>query len=79
MAWSISRDARLAELRQLHHARSATLANSVPGTFAHDGLTKECDAIYAEIKRLEASRGISPKAVLLALAVLALLVYSLSH
>ncbi|MCC9312073.1 hypothetical protein LN042_34295 [Kitasatospora sp. RB6PN24] len=51
----------------------------MPGTAAHDGLTKECDAIYAEIRRLEASTGISPKAVLLALAVLALIVYGLSH
>ncbi|GAA1108285.1 hypothetical protein [Kitasatospora arboriphila] len=73
MTWSISRDARLAELRQLLHERSATLANLTPGTTSHAGLQAECDAIYAEIKQLEGSTGCSP-AVLIAVAILAVLV-----
>ncbi|MCX5216138.1 hypothetical protein OG689_44190 [Kitasatospora sp. NBC_00240] len=73
MPWSISRDNRLAELRQLLHDRSATLANLTPGSAAHTGLQTECDAIYAEIKQLEGSTGCSP-AVLIAITVLVLLV-----
>uniref|UniRef100_UPI002F914221 hypothetical protein n=1 Tax=Kitasatospora indigofera TaxID=67307 RepID=UPI002F914221 len=73
MTWSISRDNRLAELRQLLHDRSATLANLTPGSAAHTGLQAECDAIYAEIKQLEGSSGCSP-AVLIAITVLVLLV-----
>ncbi|MCU7827313.1 hypothetical protein [Kitasatospora sp. DSM 101779] len=73
MTWLISRDARLAELRELLHERSATLANLSPGTAAHTGLQAECDAIYAEIKQLEGSTGCSP-AVLLAVAILVVLV-----
>ncbi len=73
MSWFISRDTRLAELRQLLHERSATLANLTPGTTAHTGLQAECEGIYAEIKKLEGSSGLSP-AVLIAIAVIVLLV-----
>ncbi|MGW2255489.1 hypothetical protein ACWCXH_35765 [Kitasatospora sp. NPDC001660] len=77
MSWAISRDARLAELRQLLHDRSATLANLTPGTAAHTGLQAECDAIYAEIKQLENSSRFPT--VLVAVAVIALLVLITAH
>jgi hypothetical protein len=77
MPWSIPRDARLAELRQLLHERSATLANLTPGTTAHTGLQAECDALYAEIKKLEGSAGCSP--VLIAVAILVVLLLTTAH
>ncbi|MFI8085836.1 hypothetical protein ACIF6L_34230 [Kitasatospora sp. NPDC086009] len=79
MSWGMSRDAQIAALYEKLHARSATLSGLTPGTTSHAGLQAECDAIYAEIRRLEASTSISPKAVLIAAAVLLLIVWSALH
>ncbi|MCC9312076.1 hypothetical protein LN042_34310 [Kitasatospora sp. RB6PN24] len=79
MTWVISRDQKLANARELLHTRSATLANLHPGTAAHDGLVKECDAIYALITELENATEISPGAILIALAALVVLILTLLH
>jgi hypothetical protein len=75
---AISKTARLTELRALLADRAAVLGNLPEGSAAHEGLKRECDAIYAEIKELEAARGISPQAVLVLLALAALLLWHLA-
>ncbi|MGK4586194.1 hypothetical protein [Kitasatospora sp. HPMI-4] len=77
MTWAISRDARLAELRALMAERAAVLGNLPPGTAAH-GMTKEVNAIYAEIKDLEGSRGIDPRILLVLLGLVALFLWHLA-
>lgn len=78
MTWAISRDARLTELRALMAERAAVLGNLPPGTAAHDGMTKEVNAIYAEIKELEGSRGIDPRLLLVLLGLVALFLWHLA-
>ncbi|MFD4198804.1 hypothetical protein, partial [Amycolatopsis thermoflava] len=63
MALAISRDAQIAALYERLHHRSGILAGLTPGTPSHAGIQAECDAIHAEIRRLESSTSISPKAV----------------
>ncbi|MET9402100.1 hypothetical protein [Kitasatospora sp. NPDC002965] len=77
MSWAISRDEQIAALYQRLQHRSAILAGLTPGTPSHTGIQAECDAIHAEIRRLETSRSISPKALLLVVGITALLLWSL--
>ncbi|MEV4616937.1 hypothetical protein AB0K43_30730 [Kitasatospora sp. NPDC049258] len=79
MALAVSRDAQIAALYEKLHARSAILSGLTPGSHAHAGIQAECDAIYAEIRRLESTTSISPKAVLIAAAVLLLILWSALH
>ncbi|MFJ6776652.1 hypothetical protein ACIQOV_37805 [Kitasatospora sp. NPDC091257] len=65
MALAISRDAQIAALYEKLHHRSAILAGLTPDTPSH-----------AEIRRLESSTSISPKAVLIGAAVILLLIWS---
>ncbi|MGW7444992.1 hypothetical protein [Kitasatospora sp. NPDC054795] len=79
MALAISRDAQIAALYERLHHRSGILAGLTPGTPSHAGIQAECDAIHAEIRRLESSTSISPKAVLITVAVILLLIWSAVH
>ncbi len=74
MTWSISRDAKIAELRHQLHARSATLAGLTPGSRSHTRLQAECDAISDDIERLKASTSLSPRALLALVAAITVLV-----
>ncbi|MFF2123534.1 hypothetical protein ACFVXH_40020 [Kitasatospora sp. NPDC058184] len=51
--FAIDRDARIANLRELLHERSQTLANIPPGSRSHTRLLAECEAISDEIARLQ--------------------------
>ncbi|MFB7672228.1 hypothetical protein ACFC26_28110 [Kitasatospora purpeofusca] len=75
----MSRDAQIAALYEKLHHRSAILAGLTPGTPSHTGIQAECDALHAEIRRLQAATSISPKAVLVGLAVILLIVWSAVH
>ncbi|MER5866153.1 hypothetical protein [Kitasatospora sp. NPDC002040] len=79
MAMVVSRDAQIAALYDKLHTRSATLASLTPGTHSHTGLQAECDAIYAEIRRLQTTTNISPKAVLIVLGIVALVIWGALH
>ncbi|MFJ1796526.1 hypothetical protein [Kitasatospora griseola] len=79
MALAISRDAQIAALYERLHHRSAILSGLTPGSKAHSGIQAECDAIHAEIRRLESTTSISPKAVLVGIAVILLLIWSAVH
>ncbi|MFD9592016.1 hypothetical protein ACFWA9_04565 [Kitasatospora sp. NPDC059973] len=79
MALAVSRDAQIAALYEKLHHRSAILAGLTPGSHAHAGIQAECDAIHAEIRRLQASTSISPKAVLITVGVLLLIIWSAVH
>ncbi|MFJ4672828.1 hypothetical protein [Kitasatospora purpeofusca] len=79
MALAVSRDAQIAALYEKLHHRSAILSGLTPGTPSHSGIQAECDALHAEIRRLRAATSISPKAVLIGIAVLLLLAWSALH
>lgn len=79
MALAVSRDAQIAALYDKLHHRSAILSGLTPGSEAHAGIQAECDTIHAEIRRLESATSISPKAVLITMAVILLLVWSVVH
>ncbi|MEU4301933.1 hypothetical protein [Kitasatospora aureofaciens] len=79
MSWAISRDEKLAALYQKLEHRSGILAGLTPDSPSHTGIQAECDAIHAEIRRLEAAVGISPKAVLFAVGLVLLIAWSLLH
>ncbi|MEU8926989.1 hypothetical protein AB0D10_39740 [Kitasatospora sp. NPDC048545] len=79
MALAVSRDAQIAALYEKLYHRSAILAGLTPGSHSHAGIQAECDAIHAEIRRLESTTSISPKAVLIAAAVLLLIAWSALH
>ncbi|MET8624699.1 hypothetical protein ABZW30_13235 [Kitasatospora sp. NPDC004669] len=79
MSWAISREARIAALYERLHHRSGILAGLTPGSPSHAGIQAECDAIHAEIRRLEAAVGISPKAVLVTIGLILLIAWSLLH
>ncbi|MGY0466926.1 hypothetical protein ACW14Y_42705 (plasmid) [Kitasatospora sp. cg17-2] len=76
MALAVSRDAQIAALYEKLHHRSAILAGLTPGTPSHTGIQAECDALHAEIRRLQAATSISPKTVLVGLAVILLILWS---
>lgn len=79
MALTVSRDAQIAALYDKLHIRSATLAGLTPGTASHTGLQAECDAIYAEIRRLQNTTSLSPKLVLIVLGIVALMIWGALH
>ncbi|MER5353440.1 hypothetical protein ABT093_24280 [Kitasatospora sp. NPDC002551] len=79
MALAISRDAQIAALYEKLQHRSAILAGLTPGTPSHTGIQAECDAIHAEIRRLQTTTSVSPKAVLIGIAVILLLIWSAFH
>ncbi|MFE7194028.1 hypothetical protein [Kitasatospora sp. NPDC057541] len=78
MPWAISRDERLARLRQTLAEKGAVQNTLVPGTPAHTGLQNEIDAIWAEIKVLEGSWSLNPKAVLIGLLVIIVVLWRLA-
>ncbi|MFE2174405.1 hypothetical protein [Kitasatospora sp. NPDC059462] len=78
MPWAISRDERLARLRQTLAEKGAVQNILVPGTPAHTGLQHEIDAIWAEIKVLEDSWSLNPKAVLIGLLVIIAILWHLA-
>ncbi|MFD8597470.1 hypothetical protein ACFV1L_20950 [Kitasatospora sp. NPDC059646] len=77
MSWAISRDQQIAALYEKLHALSATIGGLDPGSAARNGLQAEADAVWAEIQRLKTARGISPRPVLIVLAITALAVWIL--
>ncbi|MFF8775078.1 hypothetical protein [Kitasatospora sp. NPDC015120] len=79
MALAVSRDAQIAALYEKLQHRSAILAGLTPGTPSHTGIQAECDAIHAEIRRLQTTTSVSPKAVLIGIAVILLIVWSAVH
>ncbi|MFF4344272.1 hypothetical protein ACFY00_30635 [Kitasatospora sp. NPDC001540] len=74
---AISRDQQIAALRERLRDRSATLSGLTPGSPSHTGLQTECDAIYAEIKRLEGTRSVNPRLLLTILGITVLVLLSL--
>ncbi|KOV35761.1 hypothetical protein ADK60_08650 [Streptomyces sp. XY431] len=79
MALAVSRDTQIAALYERLHHRSVILSGLTPGSDSHAGIQAECDAIHAEIRRLQAATSISPKAVLIGIAVLLLIAWSALH
>ncbi|MFF7459124.1 hypothetical protein [Kitasatospora sp. NPDC008115] len=77
MPWAISRDERLAKLRQSLAEKGAVQNTLIPGTAAHTGLQQEIDAIWAEIKVLEGCWSLNPKAVLAGLLVIIVIAWRL--
>ncbi|MFF4384442.1 hypothetical protein [Kitasatospora sp. NPDC001547] len=78
MPWAVSRDERLAKLRQSLAEKGAVQNTLMPGTPAHTGLQQEIDAIWAAIKLLEDSWSLNPKAVLIGLLVIIVIVWRLA-
>ncbi|MCX4690760.1 hypothetical protein [Kitasatospora purpeofusca] len=77
MSWAMSRDDQLAASYAKLHALSATIAGLEPGSPSRTGLQAKADATWAEMQRLEASRSISPRLLLVVVGITALLLWNL--
>ncbi|MER8188195.1 hypothetical protein [Kitasatospora sp. NPDC094015] len=73
MTWAISRDDRLAQLRQRLTELGATQNTLVPGTPAHAGLQHEIDAVWTEIQELQNAHSLNPKVLLITVLAITLL------
>ncbi|MGW2401768.1 hypothetical protein ACWCYY_34965 [Kitasatospora sp. NPDC001664] len=79
MPWAISRDEQIAARYRRLTELSAAMVGMTDGSPPKIGLQAKANAVYAEIVELEKSRSISPKAVLVGVGIIALLLWNLLH